>query len=603
MMVRRCQLPLMVRWLAHSRRGLPWIALGLLLGLLLALAGCGGGGSGSGGGTGAGTGGQSGNSGAAVTGQGPDATHAGLTLGLTGGGVSPAQHVWVQLTRLAWHTEATRPWRADDTSWVVVNFAAPVLVDLAATGSGAQSDVTRVATALRLPAGTYAQMRLFALDAQASLSDVARTHGLLHNAQVDDLDAQGQARHRPLVLATPDWGWRVTGPWALGAAQASYQVVQIDLSQGLLGEAAVDGVLLQAHLRSFDMARSGAIIGHLAPEQLCGGSGASATPACAQDVVVSAQQLAADGLRREAVRRARVDASGGFALYPLPVGARFDVVVTGRHMRPLVIREVPVTPFDATADFAWTVLGDDAPLTLTLDAGADTEVALGAGWSAGLAPAATRLYWGQSVSGDGVPHEWLSTPVSPWTGQWSDGMAAVRLPPQPVQVATFVTASTAAGVTRGEPLAWQATTPQEGVNTFSLHNLGWPGDTAAPAQAVWLDPHQRAVLTAVASATAPQPGALVIQMQGRSLQAGEVAELALCDAQGVREVHVVDASWLASVQRWALPVRQASADTGGSVYRLQWRVRSPQGVLRWQPATGTLDLRQADELRVTVSLP
>ena len=88
-----------------------------------------------------------------------------------------------------------------------------------------------------------------------------------------------------------------------------------------------------------------------------------------------------------------------------------------------------------------------------------------------------------------------------------------------------------------------------------------------------------------------------------SLQSGEVAELVLCDVNGVRSVQPVDAAWLASTHRWAVPVHQWGADTGGSVYRLQWRLRNAQGVLRWLPASATLDLRQADALSVSVSLP
>ncbi|MFX5789478.1 hypothetical protein ABTE25_20505, partial [Acinetobacter baumannii] len=79
--------------------------------------------------------------------------------------------------------------------------------------------------------------------------------------------------------------------------------------------------------------------------------------------IVSAQSLSADGSRYENVRQTLVDTSGGFALYPLPPAAQFDVVISGRHMQTMVIRGVTVSAFNALATLDWTALGStSAPL-------------------------------------------------------------------------------------------------------------------------------------------------------------------------------------------------------------------------------------------------
>ena len=555
------------------------LACGLLV-ACLALSACGGGGSGS--------------ASTSTLKTGADDSHGALTLGLSGGAQRDVDHVWVSIASVALHASATQPWRSDDSSWVVLRLRTPVVVDLAAiTQSGAQSDVTRVLDAVSVPAGRYGQMRLFPLAQDASLSDAASAAGLVHNAQVRYTDASLGVVNVPLELPQAPQGWRIEGPFTVTAGQSSYLVLQADVQHSLVRLAnTLDGrahFAWQSEMRSYDLASSGAILGAIDPARLCGGSGAPAAPNCAADLIVSAQRPSADGSHFEPVRQSRVSSTGGFALYPLPAGTQFDVVITGRHMQTMVVRGVTVSPFDVLASVDWTVLGASAaPLQPVIAPADERSVSL----STAVVPGSGVLRWGQTVSPGGQPHTVATVQRDPLTGLLARAMV---LPQGPLSVATFTASNTA--------LLFVDVDPQEGPQALSLQAGGRAYDDDGSAS-VWVPP-----LATSSSVTAAPPslksgmgsGQIQVTLTGSLSVAHDQAMVVVADVDGV----VLAQSAVQGTQTLTVPAGPAAAAHGGAVYSVAVRATRTAAATAptWVRAANVVDLRAGGAASVTLALP
>lgn len=111
----------------------------------------------------------------------------------------PAQyaHVWVTLQRVAFNTSATAG--PEDSGWQQYTLPSPQTLDLAALTNGTLS---QFASSLKVPQGTYSQMRLVLTDSSAALTSAAKAAGAMFNDEVDYTDTSG-ALHR-LPLEVPD---------------------------------------------------------------------------------------------------------------------------------------------------------------------------------------------------------------------------------------------------------------------------------------------------------------------------------------------------------------------------------------------------------------
>lgn len=557
--------------------------LGGLVVACLALSACGGGGSGS--------------ASVSTLKTGADGSHGALTLGLSGGAQRDVDHVWVTIASVALHASDAQVWRSDDSSWVVLRLRTPVVVDLAAiTQPGGQSDVTRVLEAVSVPAGRYGQMRLFPLAQDDSLSDAASAAGLVHNAQVRYTDAGLGVVNVPLELPQPMQGWRIEGPFTFTAGQASYLVLQADVQHSLVRlDNTSDG---RAHftwrsaMRSYDLASSGAIMGAIDPARLCGGSGAQAAPNCASDLIVSAQQLSADGSHFEAVRQSRVSSSGGFALYPLPAGAQFDVVITGHRMQTMVVRGVTVSPFDLLAGVDWTVLGTSAALLQpVIVPGSERSVSL----ASAVVPGSGMLRWGQTVSPGGQPHTVSSVQRDPLSGLLA---RALDLPQGPLSVATFAASNTA--------LVFSDVVPQEGPQALSLQAGGRAYDDDGSVSVVVPPPGVSSSVTALPPSLKNGMGAGLIQvtLTGTLSAAHDQATVVVADVDGV----VLTQSAAPGLQSLTVPAGALASAHGGGVYSVAVRATrtaaaTTSSMPTWVRAAGLVDLRAGGVASVTLALP
>lgn len=554
-----------------------WLALGLTLGL----SACGGGGSGTG------------STGTLQTGS--DATHGALTLGLSGGAQREVDHVWVTIGSVALHTSATQAWSSSDRSWVVLTLRTPVLVDLAqATRAGSsQSDISRVLDGVSVLQGSYAQMRLFPLAHDAGLADVARAAGLAYNAQVRYTDATLGVVNVPLELPQPEQGWRVEASLGIVAGQASYLVLQTDVQHNLVRLASNDGhahFSWRSQMSSMDLSSSSAIFGYIDPAKLCGGASALPSPDCASDVIVSAQRLSADGNRYENVRQTLVDTSGGFALYPLPPAAQFDVVISGRHMQTMVIRGVTVSAFNALATLDWTALGStSAPLTPVITSGATRSVTL----ASGVSPGSGALRFGQTLSsvvGD-KPREVAVQQRDPITGLLA---RALVLPEGPLSVAPFVSS--------GAALAFGNEVPAEGPDAFSAQAFGRSYDDPGAATVV------APPLTQSSAIAVPNPsltngvatGLVQLTLTGALSSTYDQAVVVVSDVDGVVQTQSVSAAGVLSL---TVPAGPNAAAHGGALYSVAVRASSAAGALRWVRAATLVDLRGGGSVNQSLALP
>jgi hypothetical protein len=558
-------------WWQTLWRGSLWLCCSLLVA-------CGGGG---------GTGGTGG-----TPSVGADSTHGALSLGISGGAYRDVQHVWITVGTVALHAQANQAWSAGDSTWKVLRLSTPVVVDLAVLPSGSQGDVTRVLSGLSVPAGTYAQIRLFPMAHDVPLDDAAAAKGLSYNAQVDYTDNQGTARVVPLEWPQPDQGWRVGGTFTVSANAASYVVLQSDLLEGLVRLSSADGIdhfTFRPRLQAYDMTANGAVIGVLDASRLCGGASAAAAPACAQDVVVSAQRLSADGTRYESVRQYRVSSStGGFALYPLPSGASYDVVITGRRMQTMVIRGVTVAPFSVLDTLAWTSLGSSsAPLQPTLTSATGRTV----NPTSPLSPASAQLVFGQTLAPQGRPHVVAVSNVDVRTGLLARDL---DLPQGPVSVADFVSSDAA--------LSFSDVTPQEGAQAFTVRAWGAVYDDPGSASVVTPPLGQASTVSVSAPVRQAGMGAGQIQvtLQGALSARYDTATLVVSDVNGV----VLTQPASPGVVTLTVPAGSLAAASGaGAVYSVALRAAGPGGALRWVRAASTLDLRQASSANVSLTLP
>ena len=571
------------------RRTLAWLMLGLAIGAVLALAGCGGGGTTTNSATGSGGG----------TSTGADANHGALTLGLTGGGLHGVDHVWVQVYKVALHADADQVWSSSDASWTVLSLSTPVAVDLAAVKTSDNSFVAALFSGLKVPAGTYRQLRLFVLPHEGTLSDVATATGLSYNAQVN-YTSGGSAYVVPLELPQVDQGWRVTGSFVVAGNQYPYWALHTDLQDSLQRIAGSDGLthfLMRPRLQRFDMAKGVAIFGQVDAAAVCGNASAPAAPDCADEISVSAQVLSSDGLRHEAVRRYKVDSTGGFALYPLPEASSYDLVITGKHMRTMVVKGVAVEAFDVTSGLGWTVVGDGSAIPLSIESGTPASVSL----SSSASPQASSLYWGQTPDASGLPYEVMSTTLNPL-----DGLPAsdVVLPQGSMMVATFQRAtSTISGVIEGEALTFQSVPPVEGNGAFGLVTLGTAYDDASATSVLTPPSGSSSVQAPVASRrTGVLNGTLTVTLTGSLSSRYDAVQVIVSDVNGV-----VDARSYATSPgsvSFSVPAGTvAAAAQGGAVYSVAVRASSMSGNLTWVRGSSVVNLRATTTGSVTLALP
>ena len=395
------------------------------LALTLLLAACGGGGS-------------PGSSGA---------TTAQASVALADAPSLDFDHVWITVRQIDFHQLDTAG--PTDPQWLTFPLPAPVTIDLTQYANG---NLAQVFSGLSLPVGTYRQIRLLVVDDEAALTASALADRLQYNDQVDYTDAGGVSHSRPLEIIGPRQGINLLGTFAVAAGAPLNLVLDFDLDDDVvrfpdpLGSG-LDSFTLKPNLRYFDLAHSGAIIGQVDPTQLAVNGGG------AYNLVIKAEQLSADGSRHQVMRATTVRSDGTFTLFPVAVAGttqNYDVLVRGRAMETLIVRNVPVTAGTTPSSGATQVSSAALPIT----AGAEYTMNL----STAMAPTGSWVNLFQtlpsSIDPSPVPYEVRFRHVNPFTG-----LIEIPFPLSsgPLHVGDYLAA--------GSP-AFATVTPAEGSGSF-----------------------------------------------------------------------------------------------------------------------------------------
>src|SRR5215831_8261204 len=109
-------------------------------------------------------------------------------------------HVWLTVQEIWFNTSATAS--PEDTTWKRFPLSTPITVDLATLTSGS---LAQIASSLKVPDGTYPQIRLIPVDS-ATLASSASAAGAIYNSEVDYTDSSGVAQRQPLGLLNADKG-------------------------------------------------------------------------------------------------------------------------------------------------------------------------------------------------------------------------------------------------------------------------------------------------------------------------------------------------------------------------------------------------------------
>jgi hypothetical protein len=326
----------------------------------------------------------------------------------TGNSPSLYTHVYVTAQAVWFNSSATAG--PDDAGWVKFTPSTPITVDLVADSGG---NFANLATDLKLPPGSYAQVRLIPVDASTPLTVPAQTLGARYNMEADCLDGSGVTHQLPLELLNPDKGLGIPTSLSvpvgnIGAAfgalssanratpvatsgttasvttsTTSTQTTTAEFALALDGArdltafnsggtggvcgGTINAVLLSSHVTVYDLSRSGGIQGQLTLTNLT-----LTSPNGTPGLEVSAETLSADGQRHVVVARAPVAADGAFTLYPLAASSSnntsYDLVIHGPGIATIIIRDIliPATGssgVSTTGTSGTTTNPDTSPIT------------------------------------------------------------------------------------------------------------------------------------------------------------------------------------------------------------------------------------------------
>jgi hypothetical protein len=541
-------------------------------------------------------------------------TTAVLSISLAGGASAGIDHLWVTVTGFAMHTDATQVFGDGDAGWVTQSLPTPITVDLADQSLSDGGEVSLLKQSVS-SLGTYNQLRLLVAPSDPSfvLQSSASAKSLQFNDEVQYTDGSG-AHVVPLEIADPAAGLRLLTPFSLSADTTTPLAIEWN-ANSLVRRASTSGAdrfTLRNELQLYnqqlltalgdgnlqiDGSIFDSISGQLDPTQFC--TGASHV-GCIHDVIASATSISPDSRFHAEVRSVDVGANGSFLLYPLPSESLYDVVIRGGNMETIVVRNVFVDPTGILKP-APTALSSAASLivpVLDVDERAVTV-------TSALAPAGSRVFFGQTIAGSGgasadLPYTIESGTADPATGRL---LYAVTLPGGPLHVADFNPTTDGNGV----PPAFTPVTPTEGLGAWSVWSQG---TLATITSASTLLPAAATTVTAPnpVSATGFGGGTLTVALSGTSSNSADHAELIVSNDGGV--VNVVDVSSLIAAHGGSttidVPSGSSTSAPAAAVYAVAlrtWVGSSDATSARWSRTSAPVDLSTSAAASLSLTLP
>ena len=539
------------------------------------------------------------------------AADAVLSVSLSGGASPGIDHLWVTVTGLAMHADATRVFGDGDPGWIVQTLSTPVTVDLADVSTTNGSAVSLFKQSVST-LGSFAQLRLLVApsDPASTLASSASAKGLQFNDQVQYTDATG-VHVVPLELPDVQAGLRVLTPFNLSSDTTTPLAIEWN-ANSLVRRADVgpdDRFTLRNELQGYNQqllttlgdgvpgSFLDSISGQLDTTNFC--TGASHV-GCIHDVVASATSVSSDGRFHAEVRSVSVSATGAFLLYPLPSDPAYDVVIHGGNMRTMIVHNVIVDPTGLLRAFP-TALGSPAtPMVPVLDT-TERSVTL----ANALVPTGSRVFFGQTVAGSGggdadIPYTIATGATDPASGLL---VQPVTLPGGPLQYASFDPAKDGNGATP----TFATVTPVEGIGAWSVWSQGTLATTTSPMTTL-----AAGASTATVADPAPRGGLangkLTVTLSGSPSNGADHAELIVSDDGGI--VAVVDvSSQIAShggTTDISVPTGESADAPAAAVYSVAlrtWAAASEASTVRWSRAGAPTNMSATSTASVSLVLP
>jgi hypothetical protein len=347
-------------------------------------------------------------------------------------------NVWITVKSFWFHTsDAAGP---GDSAWLKYDVT-PYTVDLLALSNGTLS--TAIWDNIKLPVGTYKQIRLLLAGTADILTPSASAQGLNYNNEV--VDAAGA---HPLWIPDYSHGIRLAGTFTVTTSSTLNLAIDFDAGDDIVDitRKGVTEYFLKPRLAYFDLDNAGAIVGTI--DLAAAGNNATA------EFVFKAEAPNEDTTPAEyhVVKRATVydTTNNQFVLYPLAPG-NYDVILRGIGYETVIVKNVPVTK-GTTPSSGATVIP-----TITMTPGSDYTVTADDGV---LTPTGSWINFYQTLPLAGeLPYEVRTRNLNPFTG----GFKSFKLSSSAIQSGPYVDGTT--------PITLTEYTPAEGAGAFQAVQL------------------------------------------------------------------------------------------------------------------------------------
>ncbi|HXE96865.1 MAG TPA: DUF4382 domain-containing protein [Dongiaceae bacterium] len=379
----------------------------------------------------------------AGVGTGGTGTLARVALDVTDTPAIDYAHVYVTVTGVAFHTDASAAFLSNGTNnatgWQIVNLATPKTVDLAQLTNGTMyADLngnSSLFDGMNLPVGNYRQIRIFLASTEDAYA--GSTPGLIYNNEVQ---LNGDAAHYPLRIPSSDEGIKVLPESSVAVTSGSNVRLALDFNLGddvvQISPNGATEFIFKPRLGYFDMGSVGSVKGSVSFSNLS-----------TSGIEVKAEQVKSGANYRIVRRATSVDkTTGRFNLYPLPVfgnatTATYDILIRGRKVQTTIIKGVKVHKGTSLSSGA-VDLG-----TVAMQPGTEFTAQL----ATAIHPTGSWINFYQTIAGDAVPYEVRNRHLDPYTGRFGKNE---ELSTGPIRKATFI---------QGQPLVFTSDTTSQGV--------------------------------------------------------------------------------------------------------------------------------------------
>ncbi len=354
-----------------------------------------------------------------------------VSVSLTDAPAFGYDNVWITVKEIWFHTDdAAGP---NNPAWLKYAVT-PHTVDLLTLCNGAVSPA--IWDRIKLPVGTYKQIRIILAKTTDSLTASAAAKGLSYNNEIVD----ASSNVAPLYIPDAEHGIRLTGTFTVSVSTPLRLAIDFNAGDDIVDvtRKGVTEYYLKPRLAYFDLDNAGAIIGTI-------DNTAAANDSTAQFVFKAEVPDPTTGLFHVVKRYTVWDTTNNqFVIYPLPPGT-YDIMMRGIGYETVILKGVPVTKGTTPTSGATPIP------TITMTADTDYTVTANS-----MTPTGSWVNFYQTLPGAGeIPYEIRYRHLNPYTG----GFAAFKLSNGQIQMGNYINSTTAPVLS--------AVTPVGGVGGFT----------------------------------------------------------------------------------------------------------------------------------------